>query len=326
MLHVDMTNSSFASALVTRVSSLRDSPQYSDLEILTPTRSFFAHKIVLSARSSDWGRGLDLSSSAVAVLNWEDFTDQTCGDILDYIYLDQNEFLLDKTFDDVRGIELLSAATFFSMNELVVRCEKFLEASKLRYPLEPESPAVLMKVALEASDLNLKKPDKRSILKINNVTKAKVKKASLEDIMHDHCYVDPPPPQKRRKLRRAKIKKATKEVEEEEYSLQMEVVRAREHNNNNQSDEIKMDSVDVVNTLIDIILDEVAKNKVAHMVEETNIETHLHLTLACGYAKAGDWQGVEKVMSECGSQGLGFDDGDYLELMFVMSEEQGAHR
>ena len=68
----------------------------------------------------------------MAVLNWEDFTDQTCGDILDYIYLDQNEFLLDKTFDDVRGIELLSAATFFSVNELVERCEKFLEASKLR--------------------------------------------------------------------------------------------------------------------------------------------------------------------------------------------------
>ena len=50
------------------------------------------------------------------------------------------------------------------MNESVERCEQFLVASKLRYPLEPESPAVLMKVALEASDLNLKKPDKRSFL------------------------------------------------------------------------------------------------------------------------------------------------------------------
>ena len=100
MLHAGMTNSSFALALVTRVSSLRDSPQYSDLEILTPTRSFFAHKIVLSARSSDWGRGLDLSSSAVAVLNSDVFSDQTCGDIIDYIYLDQNKFLLDKTFED----------------------------------------------------------------------------------------------------------------------------------------------------------------------------------------------------------------------------------
>ena len=49
-----------------------------------------------------------------------------------------------------------------------------------------------------------------------------------------------------------------------------------------------------------------------------------YLTLACGYAKAGDWQGVEKGMAECGAQGLRFDDGDYLELMFVMSE--GGHK
>ena len=114
------------------------------------------------------------------------------------------------------------------------RCEQFLEASKLRYPLdlEPESPVVMIEVALEDSDLNLKKPDKRSFL------------------------------------------------------------------------------------------DKVARNKVAHMLEETNVETYL--TLACGYAKAGDWQGVEKVMSESGSQGLGFDDGDYLELMFVMGE--GGHK
>ena len=32
-----------------------------------------------------------------------------------------------------------------------------------------------------------------------------------------------------------------------------------------------MDSVDVVNTLIDIILDEVTRNKMAHMVEDANI-------------------------------------------------------
>jgi len=45
-----------------------------------------------------------------------------------------------------------------------------------------------------------------------------------------------------------------------------------------------------------------------------------YLTLACGYAKQGDWPGVERVMSECQAQGVGFDDGDYLELVFVMSE------
>ena len=54
----------------------RDSPLYSDLEFLTPTRSFF------SARSSDWGRGLDLSSSAMAVLNWEVYDDVRGSNIL----------------------------------------------------------------------------------------------------------------------------------------------------------------------------------------------------------------------------------------------------
>ena len=59
-----------SSALVTRVASLRDNPQYSDLEIITPTRSFHAHKIILSARSSDWGRGVDLSTSVL--LDWKE--------------------------------------------------------------------------------------------------------------------------------------------------------------------------------------------------------------------------------------------------------------
>ena len=53
MLHAGMTNSSFALALVMRVLSLRYSPQYLDLEIWTPTRSYFAHTIVLSTRSRD---------------------------------------------------------------------------------------------------------------------------------------------------------------------------------------------------------------------------------------------------------------------------------
>ena len=395
---------SFSEALVTRVSSLRDSPLYSDLEILTPTRSFFAHKIVLSARSRDWGRGVDLSSSAVAVLNWEVFSDQTCGDVIDYIYLDKNKFLLDKTYDDVRGIELLSAATFFSLNELVGRCEKYIGESKLRYPLEPASPAVLMKVALEASDLNLKQPDKRSILKINNVSKVKARKASLEDISHDHCYVEPPPPRKKRKLKPAKNKKATEEVD---CNLQMDVIN---NNNNNESDvEMKMDSVVVVKTLLDIILTTVHYNALLRMhlenghkfrpeqvledmrkhgaapdketyqclisrhYQEGNIEgaskvlqmmknqgiqinendfislilghrdiTRSHgmlkvmkqwglppsqetyLTLACGFAKAGDWETVEEIMSECNSQGVGFHDSHYLELVYVVSE--GSHK
>ena len=144
----------FSSALMTKVASLRDNPQYSDLEIIT--RSFHAHKIILSARSSDWGRGVDLSTSVV--LDWKAFSDQTCEDILDYIYLDEVKCLVDKTYDDVRVIELLSCVSFFSLNELVSRCEIFLEESKARYPLELHSPAVLMTVALQASSKNQKRP------------------------------------------------------------------------------------------------------------------------------------------------------------------------
>jgi len=48
------------------------------------------------------------------------------------------------------------------------------------------------------------------------------------------------------------------------------------------------------------------------------------LTLACAYAKAGDWQGVERVVGEAAAQGTSFKDGDYLELIFALSE--GGHK
>ena len=151
----------FASALIRRVSSLRDSPQYSDLEILTPTRSYNAHKIVLSSRSSDWGPGVDLTSSVV--LDWRHRSDQTCEDLIDYLYKDEVKCLVDKSYDDFRVIKLLGAAYFFSLNDLVQRCERILEESKSRFPLDPSSPAVLMSVAVQVSKNNLKNPTKRSL-------------------------------------------------------------------------------------------------------------------------------------------------------------------
>ena len=48
------------------------------------------------------------------------------------------------------------------------------------------------------------------------------------------------------------------------------------------------------------------------------------LTLACAYAKAGDWQGVERVVGEAAAQGTSFKDGDYLELIYALSE--GGHK
>ena len=166
-----------------RVLSLRDNPEFSDVEILTPSRSYHGHKIVLSARSCDWGKGQDLSSH---VLDWRDFSDSTCEDLIDYLYTDKVTCLQDKLYDDVRVIKLFSAALFFSLSELSDRCERALEKSKLRYPLPKDSPAVLMQVALQASKKNLKKPKpvKRSLL----VSKNESKKGYPTDTLHDHCY------------------------------------------------------------------------------------------------------------------------------------------
>ena len=173
-------------ALRRRVMSLKNNPQFSDVEIITPCRTYHSHKLVLSARSSDWGKGQDLSS---AVLDWRPFSEETCEDIIDYLYTDKVGCLDDKLYDDIRIIKLLGAASFFSLSELMERCERVLEESKERFPIPMDSPAVLMKVALQASEKNLKKSNKRSVLKINNQTKSKSKKGVLEDSMHDHNYL-----------------------------------------------------------------------------------------------------------------------------------------
>jgi len=48
------------------------------------------------------------------------------------------------------------------------------------------------------------------------------------------------------------------------------------------------------------------------------------LTLACVYAKQGDWAGVERVVSEGAAQEVNFQDGDFLELLYVLCE--GGHK
>ena len=82
---------------------------------------------MLSARSSDWGKGQDLSS---AVLDWRPFSEETCEDIIDYLYTDKVGCLDDKLYDDIRIIKLLGAASFFSLSELMERCERVLEESR----------------------------------------------------------------------------------------------------------------------------------------------------------------------------------------------------
>ena len=115
------------SALERRVESLKDNILFSDVEILSPSKTYYAHKLVLSARSSDWGRGEDLS---LAVLDWRNFRDKTCEDIINYLYTDTVDCLKDKLYDelrvsttndqksklfkkDIRVIQLMSAASLY---------------------------------------------------------------------------------------------------------------------------------------------------------------------------------------------------------------------
>jgi len=49
--------------------------------------------------------------------------------------------------------------------------------------------------------------------------------------------------------------------------------------------------------------------------------TETYLTLACAYAKHGDISAMDRIITEsCSSQELGFKDGDFLELLFVLSD------
>ena len=51
--------------------------------------------------------------------------------------------------------------------------------------------------------------------------------------------------------------------------------------------------------------------------------TETYLTLACAFAKHGDISSMEKIITECANQGFGgFKDGDYLELLFVLCENE----
>ena len=308
----------FSSALVTRVASLRDNPQYSDLEIITPTRSFHAHKIILSARSSDWGRGVDLSTSVV--LDWKAFSDQTCEDILDYIYLDEVKCLVDKTYDDVRVIELLSCASFFSLDELVSRCEIFLEESKARYPLEPHSPAVLMTVALQASSKNQKRP---------LITITESKEGLLYDVQHDHCYIDPPPPRKKRKLRViagprnnnvASASNTRAEAAGKEDDL-LQVDTGEVENNNNEDYEKRGGSVSVVTSIVDTILDRMYKYTEQDMRKHgvaPNKETYQ--CLISRNCQDGDIEGASKVLKLMKNQGIKINEDMFNSLILGHGE------
>ena len=53
-----------------------------------------------------------------------------------------------------------------------------------------------------------------------------------------------------------------------------------------------------------------------------NPSTETYLTLACAYARVGDITAMDRTVAESSQAGCGFQDGDFLELLFVLCESE----
>ncbi|XP_034934332.1 histone-lysine N-methyltransferase SETD1A-like [Chelonus insularis] len=108
--------SGFIERLLATIASLYGQKQYSDLTIKLPNNEIPAHKFVLSARSDFWN---EASLANISVLDWSHL-DGTAGAILlKWIYtsvVDKNNLTL----------ELMKAASYFQLKELVEQCETYL--------------------------------------------------------------------------------------------------------------------------------------------------------------------------------------------------------
>ena len=177
-------------SLAKTAADLINNPLHADVKIVSKNKTYHGHKIILYSRSKKWGCDKDLAG--VSILNWTQWSDETIQDVLDYTYLDQVIFLEDEDgcYDDLRTIKLMSAATYFSLDNLVSKCELSLQKSKDRFILPRDSVSVLSAEALQISSKNfrpgLKATSRRSVLRINSIVKHK--RARSVDTDNDHFY------------------------------------------------------------------------------------------------------------------------------------------
>merc|ERR1711994_216157 len=64
-----------------------------------------------------------------------------------------------------------------------------------------------------------------------------------------------------------------------------------------------------------------------HILRQLNVELpsqETFFSLACGYAKQGDWDSLQRVIDESEEEQVPLSDMDFLELVFVMCE--GGHK
>ena len=143
------TGGDLSVSLAKTAACLIKNPLHADLKIVSKKKTYHGHKVILYSRSKKWGQDNDLAGASV--LDWTQWSDQTIQDILDYTYCDNVIFLKDESYDDIRTIKLMSAATYFSLDHLVSKCELSLQKSKDRFILPLDSIPVLTAAALKIS-------------------------------------------------------------------------------------------------------------------------------------------------------------------------------
>ncbi|KRK02551.1 rabankyrin-5 isoform X1 [Drosophila yakuba] len=112
---------SFLSRLSLTVSSLFGKNTYADIYIRSHSKVFSAHKIVLHARSEQWGNDL---LSNIQELDWSDLNEEVVSSLLRWIYTD----LIDLEHDGL-ALDLLRAAHRFGLPSLLGLCERALVTS-----------------------------------------------------------------------------------------------------------------------------------------------------------------------------------------------------
>ncbi|XKL64859.1 hypothetical protein PGB90_004945 [Kerria lacca] len=117
----NITDNTYVSRLVKVVSGLYDNPLYSDLNIQLPNRNVSAHKLVLTARSNNWGK---INLSEVDSLDWTNYGSDIGLALLKWVYTDQVDFSKGEDFT----LELIKIANVYELYDLIAKCEKALMA------------------------------------------------------------------------------------------------------------------------------------------------------------------------------------------------------
>eukprot|EP00106_Octopus_bimaculoides_P020139 XP_014787581.1 PREDICTED: rabankyrin-5-like [Octopus bimaculoides] len=111
---------SFVSRLLKTVGELFNKETYSDITILLQGGEIKAHKFIMTARSSDWGPGIEISK--VSQLDLTDISYDVAYALLKWVYTDEINIKSEETF----LLELLKVSARFQLDSLGTRCENAL--------------------------------------------------------------------------------------------------------------------------------------------------------------------------------------------------------